>query len=188
MNNTRVKHLTTLAILAAMACLTLLIRIPLMPVAAPFLTYDPKDVIIAIGGFMFGPLAAVTLSVVTALVEMPFSGTGPWGALMNASSSAAFAVPAALIYKFRRTLTGAIAGLAAGIILVVPTMLALNILVVPLFMPWMTRADVAPMLVPIFLPFNAIKYGLNAVIAFIIYKPVVRALAAAGLFRPQPPK
>jgi riboflavin transporter FmnP len=183
MDKSNLKQLITLALLAAMVPLTLLIRIPLMPVAAPFLTYDPKDVIIVIGGFMFGPLAAIMLAWVAALVEMPFSGTGPWGVLMNATSSMAFAVPAALIYTYKRTLAGAIAGLFAGILIVVPTMLMLNLFIVPLFMPWMTRADVAPMLVPVFLPFNTIKYGLNAVIAFFVYKPVVRALTAAKLFR-----
>lgn len=184
MTHTRTKHLTTLGMMAAMACLVMLIRIPVMPAAA-FLTYDPKDVIIVIGGFMFGPLAAVTLAAISALVEMvTVSETGWWGFLMNFISSVAFAVPAAVIYKFRRTLAGAVAGLAVGLVVVVPTMLLMNFLVVPLFMPFVTRSAVVGMLLPVFLPFNAIKYGLNAAIALMVYKPIVSALAAAGLFRP----
>jgi riboflavin transporter FmnP len=181
-----------MGMMAAMACLVMLVRIPVMP-AAPFLTYDPKDVIVVIGGFMFGPLAAVTLAAVSALVEMvTVSETGWWGFLMNFISSTAFAVPAALVYKFRRTLAGAVVGLAVGLVTVVPVMLLMNLLVVPLFMLvgpphdrfLVPRADVAAMLLPVFLPFNAIKYSLNGAVALIVYKPVVNALAAAGLFRP----
>ena len=192
MTNTRTKHLTTLAMMAAMACLTMLIRIPVMP-AAPFLTYDPKDVIVVMGGFMFGPLAAVSLAALVALVEMvTVSETGWWGFLMNFISSASFAVPAAAIYTFRRTQTGAVIGLAAGLLIVVPVMLMMNLLVVPLFMvagppgsPLVERSIVAGMLLPVFLPFNAIKYALNGALALVVYKPVVNALTAAGLLQPK---
>jgi riboflavin transporter FmnP len=187
MTESRTKHLTTLAMMAAMSCLVMFIRIPVMP-AASFLTYDPKDVIIVIGGFMFGPVAAFTLAVITALVEMvTVSETGFWGMLMNVVSSSAFAVPAAVIYKFRRTLPGAVTGLVVGLLVVVPVMLLMNYVVVPIYMPFVPRADVVPMLVPIFLPFNAIKYGLNAGLALIAYKPVVNALIASGLYRPASP-
>ncbi|MCL2363394.1 MAG: ECF transporter S component [Defluviitaleaceae bacterium] len=176
----RTKYLTTMGMLAAMAVLsTILIRIPVMP-AAPFLTYDPKDIIVVIGGFIFGPVAALTLAVVSALVEMPFSGTGPWGVVMNISSSAAFAVPAAIIYKYRRTMTGAITGLVAGVLIVVPVMLALNYLIMPIY-TGMPRAAIVAMLRPTILPFNVIKYSLSAAITLMIYRPIVTALAASGL-------
>jgi riboflavin transporter FmnP len=181
--NTR--RLTTLAMLAAIACLVMFVNVPVIP-AAPFLRYDPKDVIVVIGGFMFGPLAALTIAAVSALVEMvTVSESGPWGFLMNFISSSAFAVPAAVVYKYRRSLPGAVIGLAAGIAVVVPTMLLWNYIIVPIYMPFMARSAVAGMLVPIFLPFNAIKYSLNAAIALIIYKPIVTALMAAGLYRPE---
>jgi riboflavin transporter FmnP len=177
------KQLTTLAMMAAMASLVMFIRVPVALPPTNFLTYDPKDVIIVMSGFMFGPVAAFILAGITALVEMvTVSETGPWGMLMNWVSSAAFAVPAAFVYKIRRTLPGAVIGLAAGVFVVVPVMLLWNYLVVPLYMGW-PRAMVAELLVPVFLPFNAIKYSLNAAIALIVYKPVVTALTSAGLFR-----
>ncbi|MCL2500590.1 MAG: ECF transporter S component [Defluviitaleaceae bacterium] len=184
MADSRTKRLTTLAMMAAIACVVMFIHIPVSLPPTSFLSYDPKDAIIVMGGFMFGPLAAFMLAGITALVEMvTVSGTGPWGMLMNWVSSAAFAVPAAVVYKYRRTLPGAVIGLAAGVLTVIPVMLFWNWLVVPIYMIW-PRAMVAELLVPVFLPFNAIKYSLNAAIALIIYKPVVRALIAAGLYRP----
>ena len=55
--NTR--KLTTLAMLAALAIvLVALIHFPLVP-AAPFLEYDPADIPIFIGTFLFGPAAGL---------------------------------------------------------------------------------------------------------------------------------
>lgn len=51
----RTKKLTTLAMLCALAYIAVAVfRIPVVL----FLKYDPKDVIIAIGGFIYGPLPA----------------------------------------------------------------------------------------------------------------------------------
>ena len=48
----RTKKLTTYAMICTLAYLVMvLIRIPLVPVL-PFLNYDPKDVILIIGGFI----------------------------------------------------------------------------------------------------------------------------------------
>jgi riboflavin transporter FmnP len=140
------------------------------------------------GGFMFGPLAAFTLAAVTALVEMiTLSQTSVWGMLMNLISSASFAVPAAVIYKYRRSLPGAVVGLVSGIVIVVPVMLLWNYIMVPIYAGW-PRAAVAEMLIPVFLPFNLIKYGLNAALALMVYKPIVTALMASGLYRPDSQK
>ncbi len=38
--------------------------------AAPFLTYDPKDVIITIGGFIYGPAEVLIISFIVAFLEM----------------------------------------------------------------------------------------------------------------------
>jgi riboflavin transporter FmnP len=183
MPHSRTKQLTTIAMMSAMSCILMFIPgIPLMP-AAPFLKYDFTDVVIVIGGFMFGPGAAFLIAVVTGFVNMvTVSSSGPWGMAMYVTSSAAFAVTAATVYKFKRTLPGAVVGLAAGIIVVVPVMLLWNYLFVP-FYTTMPRERVVPMLVPVFLPFNAIKYSLSAGLVLLVYKPIVNALSAAGLFR-----
>ena len=52
------KKLTTIAILSAMAMvLNLLIQFPIVP-AVSFLSYDPKDIIIVIAGFIYGPMTS----------------------------------------------------------------------------------------------------------------------------------
>ena len=62
------------------------------------LSYEPKDVVIAIGGFLYGPLAALGISLVVSFIEMlTISSTGWIGFVMNFLSSAAFAGTAALL-------------------------------------------------------------------------------------------
>jgi len=179
--NQQTKKLSTLGMLSALAIISmLLINIRLMP-AAPFLTYDPKDVVIVIGGFMFGPLAALLMSVVVAFIEMiTVSDTGPFGFLMNTISSATFACSAAIIYKHMRSLKGAVIGLVAGALLATGVMLLWNYLIVPLYME-VPRHVVVGMLLPIFAPFNLLKFGLNAGFAMLLYKPLKSAISATRM-------
>lgn len=181
MKNHSTKRMVTLAMLTAMAyALVCLIRIPVLP-AADFLKYEPKDVIITIGGLLFGPTASLIISTVTALLEMvSISSTGIIGAVMNLLSSSCFSCTAAFIYKKRRTLAGAILGLAAGSVTMVCAMLLWNWLITPLYMG-VSREAVASMLIPTFLPFNLLKAGLNSAFVLCLYKPLVGALRKADL-------
>ena len=182
MQSTRTKKLTVLAMLSALAFLVMVfIKIPVLEIPGLTLKYEPKDVIIVIGGFLYGPLASLAMSVVVALVEMvTVSETGIYGAIMNALSSCVFACTAAFIYKKWRKLPGAATGLACGVVITVPVMLLWNYLVVPIY-TGAPRAVVAGLLVPFFLPFNLLKYGLSAAITMILYKPIRVALDKSHL-------
>ena len=150
---------------------------PIIP-SLPFLQYDPKDVIITLGGFIFGPLASLLTSVVVSLIEaITVSDTGPIGLLMNVLSTCAFACIAALIYKKKRSFAGALIGLVAGCVVMTAVMLLWNYLITPLYMTYVTRAQIKDMLVPVFLPFNLIKSAINASFTFLLYKPIVSALS-----------
>ena len=175
-NNT--KKLVLLAMLAAMAfVLVALIRIPVVL----FLSYEPKDVIITIGGFLLGPMAAFLVSFVVSLIEMfTISDTGIIGAVMNLLSSCAFACTAAFVYKKKHTLSGAIGGLAAGSVAMVAIMLLWNYLITPLYMG-VERSVVAGLLLPAILPFNVLKVGFNSALTLALYKPLVTALRKTGL-------
>lgn len=174
----RTQKLVMLALLTAVAYLCVfLIRIPLLG----FLKYEPKDVIITIGAFLFGPVAGLIVSVVSSLIEMvTISDTGWIGLLMNVLSTVCFACTAAIVYKRRRTLGGAVVGLLCGMVLMVGVMLLWNYLISPLYLG-VTREAVTDMLLPVFLPFNLIKGALNAALTLLLYKPVVTGLRKARL-------
>ena len=173
---TKTRKLTTLAGFAAIACvLMMVVRIPVVS----FLSYEPKDVAIVIAGFIFGPLAVFTLSLVVSLVEMvTVSDTGPIGLIMNIISTCAFACTAAAIYKRRKTLSGAVFGLVCGALLSTSVMMLWNYIIVPIYLG-IPREAVVEMLLPVFLPFNLVKGGLNAALTLLLYKPLMKALRAA---------
>ena len=124
-----------------------------------FLKYDPKDVIITIGGFIFGPMASLIISVIVAFLEMiTVSETGPIGCIMNILSSCCFACTAAFIYKKKHTLKGAVTGLIAGCLLTTGIILLWNYLIAPLYMGY-PREAVVKLLLQAFLPFNLLKGG-----------------------------
>ena len=178
-----VKSIAAIGMFAAMSFVAVLCG-KVIPNVANFLSYDPKDAVVAIAGFMFGPVAAVLIPIVVALVEMvSISTTGPIGCLMNILSTVSFALPAALVYRKHKSYQGALLGLGSGICFMTVCMLLWNYLVTPLYME-VPRSVVVDMLLPVFLPFNAIKGGLNAALTLLLYKPLVLALRRAKLVPP----
>lgn len=176
--NARTKKLTMVAMLCAIAYVVVVIaRIPVVL----FLKYEPKDVVITIGGFLFGPLTSFIISAIVSIVEMlTASDTGIIGCVMNILASCSFACIAAWIYKKKHTLSGAVLGLICGIFMMTIVMLLWNYLITPIYMGY-PREVVAELLIPAFLPFNLLKGGLNTALTLLIYKPVVQALRKANL-------
>ncbi len=174
-----VKKISVIGMFCALAfCAVLLGK--LVPNVAGFLSYDPKDALVVIAGFIFGPLASVIIAVIVSFIEfITISGTGPWGLLMNIISTCAFSVPAAAIYKRMRSMRGAICGLVSGVFTMAAGMMLWNYLVTPFYMG-VPRAEVASMLIPVFLPFNLVKGSINLALALLLYKPIVTALRKAG--------
>ena len=176
--NTKTRKLTLIAMFCAIAYVVMVVaRIPVVL----FLKYEPKDVILTIGGFLLGPLASAALSVGVSFVEMfTVSDTGIIGFVMNVLSSCSFACTAAVIYKKKHTLKGAVIGLISGCAVMVGVMLLWNYFITPLYMGY-PREAVAELLLPAFLPFNLLKGGLNAGFTILLYKPVATALRKAHL-------
>ena len=182
MKKIAVRKLVLLSMLSALAYAVVLV-FPRIEVAG-FLRYEPKDVIVVIGGFLLGPAAAVICSGLVALLEMfTISDTGIIGCLMNALSTCSFALFASIIYKKKHTLSGAILGLTTGSVAMVAVMLLWNWLVTPLYMK-VPRSVVESMLFPVFLPFNAVKAGLNSALTLGLYRPLTAALRGARLLPP----
>ncbi|MBQ8795226.1 MAG: ECF transporter S component [Clostridia bacterium] len=177
----KLKMLATLGMLAAMAyVITFICRVPIIP-SVPFLDLEFKSAIILIGGFIYGPLPALAVTIVVCFLEMlTFSSTGFIGFVMNVLATAAFVCPAAFVYKKKKSLVGAIIGLSIGTALMTGVMLLWNYLVTPMYMH-IPREQIMPLLLPAFLPFNVIKGALNSSITLVLYKFVVSALRKAKL-------
>lgn len=174
----RTTKIVTLALLSAMAFVAVaLLRVPVVM----FLKYEPKDVIITLAGFIFGPLSAMLVSVVTSFVEMiAISDTGPIGLLMNIISTVGFACVASFIYKKKPGAKSAFFGLLAGTVVSTALMLLWNYLITP-FYTTMPRSAIADMLVPVFLPFNLLKGGINTALTMMIYPLILKNLKSSRL-------
>ncbi len=175
MKNT--KTITQMAVLAAMSVmLVALIHFPIFP-AAPFLEYDPADIPIFIGTFMFGPVLGLVLTAVTCILQgiTVSSASGIIGILMHFFATGSFVLVAGLIYKKNRTKKGAVLALTAGSVTMTIVMVIWNIVFTPIFMGTPVDA-VLQMIVPIIIPFNLLKAGINSCVTFLVYKPLSRAL------------
>ena len=164
-------RLAKMALMAAISCvLVLLIRIPFPP--APFLVYDPADVPIYITTFAFGPVAGVILTVIVSFIQaFMLGGDFVYGFVMHVFATGMFAVIAGAIYKHKKTKKEAILALVAGVIVATAVMCLMNILVTPHYMG-APREAVMAMIVPVIIPFNLLKAGLNAVVTFFVYKRI----------------
>ena len=187
-SSVRIRHLAVMAMLAAISFAVLLLAhlVPFFSFipALPFLKYDPKDVIIAMGGFLLGPLEALAISIVVSLIEMvTVSTTGPIGLLMNVLSTAAFACTAAAVYRKKHDMSGAVLGLILGVVCMTVVMLLWNWLITPLYMH-VPREVIVTYMLPGFLPFNLVKAVANMALTLLLYKPVSRALRSAHLLPP----
>lgn len=153
----------------------------IVPTVAGFLSYDPKDAVVVIAGFILGPLASVAISVIVSFIEMiTISATGPYGFIMNIVSTCAFAVPAAWFYRKHHSQKGAVLGLSLGVVVLVICMVIWNYVITPFYMG-VPRAVVAGMLTTVFAPFNLAKGGINAALSLLLYRPIVGSLRKAGL-------
>ncbi|MBO5338986.1 MAG: ECF transporter S component [Clostridia bacterium] len=155
---------------------------------AGFLSFDPKDAIIVIAGFALGPLATIIISVAVAFIEaVTISTTQIIGFIMNIISSVSFALIPSLLYKKNRQFKTALIGLGISSVVTIILMLLWNYLITPIYMQ-IPREAVADMLLPVFLPFNAIKCAMNVVLVVVFYKPFVKALRKMVLLDPSKKK
>jgi len=177
----KILRITVVAMLTAVAyVLTAVLRIPLMP-EAPFLKYDPKDIVIVITGFIYGPATAVIMGFVLAFLEFMTVGTsGLVGFIMNFIACVLFAGTASFIYKKKKDIVGVILGLVAGTLLLTAGMMLWNYIITPIYQGW-PRETVAAMLLPVFMPFNLIKGGINSGLILVLHKPILMLATRMGL-------
>ena len=148
-------------------------RIP----AVLFLKYEPKDVILLMGGLLFGPTLAFVSTIICCFIEMlTISSTGGWGLLLNIISSLSFVMVPLVLWTKKKTMKNLVVGLIYATIIMTILMLLWNFIVTPIYMNT-DRSKVIPLLLPAILPFNLIKALINSGLVLLLYTPVSKALA-----------
>lgn len=119
---TRISVRTTVKIgmLAAISVVLMLFEIPL-PFAPSFYEIDFSEVPVLIGAFAMGPAAGAAIELVKILLNLVITGTDTAGVgeLANFIIGCSLCLPAAIVYKQKKTRKGAMIGMAAGTALMV---------------------------------------------------------------------
>lgn len=179
MNKPDIKKISVVSMLTAVAFLcTFVFRFKVA-----FLTFDFKDAVISIISLVYGPLWAVVSSGLVAFFEMlSMSDTGLYGMIMNFLSSGTFALTCGIVYKYKRSFSGAIFAVIASAVSVTSVMMLANIFITPHYIG-ATSADVIALIPTLLLPFNLSKAVINSAVVLIIYKPVTMVLKKIGLIK-----
>ena len=179
----RIKKISATAMFCALAYVCMyFIKIPV-----GFLTLDVKDSLIILCSLLFGPVYGLTIAVAVPVLELiTISGTGHYGLIMNVFSSVTFSLTASLIYRYKKSMTGAIVGLCSGVFAVTAVMMLANLFITPYYIGG-SVADVAAMIPKNLLPFNLVKAILNAAIVLLLYKPISKLLKRIGFLQSNNP-
>ncbi len=195
MKDKKTMWLVKVAMLAAVSTVLMLVEFPLPFIAPPFYELDFSEVPVLIGAFAMGPLAGVAIEALKIVLNFLLNGTitAGVGELANFVVGCTFVIPAAIIYKKKKTKKNAMLGLVIGGIAMVAIGYFVNAYVMlPAFshfldMPietivsmgsaiWESIDSVPKFVLLCAVPFNAVKAIIISVITMLVYKPMHRLI------------
>lgn len=185
------RNIVSCAMLSACAIILTYLEFPTF-IAPSFYRFNISDLPALIGGFAMGPVAGVIIELIKSLVMLIINPANPTmgiGELSNFVLGCIYVVPAALIYRSKKTKGRAVISLVTGGLLMAILATFLNAFVmIPLYatafnMPVETIIEMGTAIFPFVdsmfdfclvcvLPFNIIKAIVVSVITIFIYKPL----------------
>lgn len=192
--NKNLKYIVKIGILSAVAAVLMLFELPLW-FAPPFYKLDFSEIPILIGSFALGPLAGVIMELLKNLLNLLMDGTTTAfvGEFANFVTGCAFVLPAALIYKHKKSLKSALFGLVLGTLsLVIVGALMNYYILVPTFSELYhlplenivamgtavnaSISDLKTLIIFAVMPFNLIKSLACSAVTLLLYKRVSKIL------------
>ena len=193
MNNKKklnTKMIAQIGMLGAIAVVLMLFEIPL-PFAPSFYEIDFSEVPVLVGAFAMGPMAGVLIELIKIILNLCINGsvTAGVGEVANFVIGCALVLPAAFIYKRKKTKKGAIVGLVTGTLFMTISGCFINAYVM---LPTYAKAfgmpiealvemgsavnasitDLFTFVMFAVVPFNLLKGVLVSVIVLLIYKKI----------------
>ena len=186
------KQMVRVAVFGALSGIFyIFIKFP-VPFLPTFLEFHFDEIPAFIASFAYGPITGILVLLIKTLIKLPFTRTLGVGELSDLIYSAAFILPAAIVYKKHRNFKGVVVGLLFGTVLQLAVSLLSNIYVmIPFYMKVMELPEAAilgmckaanPKITDVgwsygllaVLPFNLIKDVAVIVITIFTYKSVHR--------------
>lgn len=187
--------LVKVAMLAAVSTVLMLVEFPLPFIAPPFYELDFSEVPVLIGAFAMGPWAGVAIEGLKIALNFLLNGTvtAGVGELANFVVGCTFVLPAAFIYKNKKTKGSAILGLiVGGAAMVILGCFVNAYIMLPTYgkafgMPieaiismatkiWPSIDTMFEFILICVVPFNTIKAIVVSVITMLVYKPMHRLI------------
>jgi riboflavin transporter FmnP len=130
-NNLSTRRLRWLTLVAMMSALTYILYLPVfrLPIIL-FLELNLSEIVIFIGGFSLGPLAAIFIGLFRFLFSLFYTSTGGIGELADFFYSMAFVLPGVILYQRSRDKKTASIGFIIGFISQLTVTSLLNALVI----------------------------------------------------------
>ena len=193
MSNTtnKTRKLVEIGMLGAIATVLMLFEFPIPFIAPPFYELDFSEVPVLVGAFALGPMAGATIELVKILINLLINGTATAfvGEIGNYLLGCSFIIPAALIYKKKKSKKTALSAMIVGTIVMTVFGCILNAYVL---LPTYAAAfgmpidaiigmgsaingninDVMTFVIIAVAPFNIIKGVVVSVITLLIYKHI----------------
>lgn len=180
-----VQYLTRIAILGALASILFLIEIPVVA----FYRLDLSTLPVLLGAFSMGPLPGLAILLIKDLTGMLHSGTMYVGELADFIMSAAYVLPAVLVYRMRKCRKNALIGMVIGTLTMIVVAVLVNWkIMIPFYMgafnmPMEAIVGMAQKALPfvdtewkllmfVTAPFNLLKGVVLSVVTYLIYKPL----------------
>jgi len=172
--NRPTSYIVKIAMLGALAFLISLLNFSIFP-AYNFLKMDFANIPSLIGGFVLGPVAGVIIEAVKVLLMMLFNGPSfsGIGDLSNFICGAAFVLPCAILYKYKKGIKWVFLGLSVSIIIeIIVSLLSNYLIIIPLYESTFIGFKIPNAYYGFVALFNLIKYTSAAIITFLIYKRI----------------
>lgn len=163
-------HVQVLVGMLAAAAFILMatVQVPVLP-AAPYLRYDPSDVVALLVAFVIGPVPAVAVVFLKDLLYLIFRARSIFGPTGNFIAVATFVGVAGWVYR-RRADPGwgwLVAACAAGALARILIMVPANFVILNLQFG-MPPARVAALLWPVIIPFNGLASVINTALSVVL--------------------
>lgn len=186
-----VRYLTVTAMLSAIAFVLMFFDFSIPVLIPNFIKMDLSDLPALVGSFSMGPLCGVLVCLIKNLLHLTITSTGGVGELSNFVLGAAFVLPAGLIYKIKKSRSGALIGSAVGAAAMALISIPSNyFFVYPFYYNFMSKdmvlaayqviaagfgfevKDILQCLIYFNAPFTFVKGMLSVVVTFLIYKHI----------------
>lgn len=192
MVNSHVRKIAVTAMLAALSTVLMFLSFPVPALIPSFVKMDFSELPALVAAFVISPWAGAAVCLVKNLINALFTTTGGIGEVCNFLLGVMMVVPAGLIYKYKKTRTGALIACLTGCVIMAGASILINYYIsypvyFNIFAPEETILDLYRLINPnvgnlwdaliwFNAPFTFVKGVLVSAITFVIYKPLSNAL------------